>query len=130
MSARPKNATPNPHHAMKYTARYTGEASPLVAEESLTRQITHQIETALPLCMIEWIEPLDVREGAEKCGMGEVTVSGRVRAHASVDGKAVAESRGKAPWIDYTVTAQKGEWRNHHRGTTYDITALIQHATP
>ena len=113
---------------MKYTAKYSGNASPTAAEDSLTRQITRQIETALPLYRIEWIEPLDVREGAEKCGMGEVTMSGRVRAHFSTDGKAVAESRGQSPWIDYIVTAENSEWRNHHRGTAYDITALIQQA--
>lgn len=108
---------------MKIT--YTCEASPSQTEATLTKRITNLLQrNERPGTHVEFISPVDVREGDENCGRGPLNISGTVRTITNtMPGKHVAE------WV---IESTGSIWRNYGapHGTQYDIVIELQKVRP
>jgi transcriptional regulator GlxA family with amidase domain len=98
----------------------TREASPIETEAALTKEITALLEKhASANTSVEFVSPVDVREGAEKTGMAKLHVSGIFRTVTpTMPGEYVAH---------YRIDSAGSVWRNYGapHGTKYDISLAL-----
>lgn len=110
------------HHqpAQILTLEFRCEASPILTARRIARAIATKINDGRSQHHTpEWLAPVDVTEGSERCGYGPLHVSGRMRmTDGSGRGEMVIENLGS-------------EWRNYGAptGTSHLVRIALVGAT-
>lgn len=96
--------------------KFTTEASPLPTEKKIKRMVANLLnEGRSQHYTPEWIKPVDVTEGAEKCGYGDLHISG------------IVEHWNGFATVRYSLDSKGSQWRNYGapHGTKYDVVVTL-----